>query len=53
LEDPEAVAEQLLGMWQGLVVPGMVMGGLRRPGREERRRRVEEAVDAVLRAYAR
>jgi len=53
LEDPEAVAEQLLGMWQGLVVPGMVMGGLRRPGREERRRRVEAAVDAVLRAYAR
>ncbi len=50
--DALVVAEQLLGMWQGLLVPGQVMGGVPRPSRTERRRRVRAAVDTILRAYS-
>lgn len=48
----ERAAEHLLGMWQGIVVVGLVMGGRARPSPREQERAVEEAVDAWLRAYA-
>lgn len=51
LHEASTAAEQLLGMWQGIVLPGLVMGGCRRPGRHERRQRVRAAVEAWLRAY--
>lgn len=51
VHDAAAAAEQLLGMWHGILVPGLLMSGCRRPAREERRRRVRAAVDAWLRAY--
>lgn len=51
LHEPSTAAEQLLGMWQGIVLSGLVMGGCSRPGRQERRQRVRAAVEAWLRAY--
>jgi TetR/AcrR family transcriptional repressor of mexJK operon len=50
---PLEAAEQLVGMWQGIVVTGLLMGGRPRPTPAEIRRRARRAVDAFLRAHAR
>lgn len=52
LHDSEHAAEQLLGMWQGIAVVGVVMGGRGRPSARERQHAVASAVDLLLRASA-
>ncbi|MCX8073666.1 MAG: TetR/AcrR family transcriptional regulator [Candidatus Binatia bacterium] len=49
--DSQRAAEQLLGMWQGIVSIGLLIGGRPAPSRKERERAVEHAVDVLLRAY--
>jgi TetR/AcrR family transcriptional repressor of mexJK operon len=50
-EAPLEAAEQLVGMWNGIVVTGVMMQGRPRPAAAEIRRRVRRAVDVFLRAH--
>lgn len=52
MHDSGLAAEQLLGMWQGIVNVGMLIGGRPRPTASERARMVRSAVELLLRAYA-
>jgi TetR/AcrR family transcriptional repressor of mexJK operon len=53
IDSPAEAAEQLVGMWLGVQVTGLMMQGCARPGPAALRRRSRRAVDAFLRAYAR
>lgn len=46
-------AEQLIGMWKGSLVTGLLMNGRPLPDAAERRRRVESGVDLLLAALER
>ncbi len=50
--DSLLAAEQLLGMWLGMINVGLLIGGRQRPTQRERQRVVREAVEVLLRAYA-
>ena len=49
-QDCELAAEQLLGMWQGIQTTGLIIGGCTRPAEAVLHRRIEHAVDLLLRA---
>lgn len=49
---PAEAAEQLVGMWLGVQVTGLMMQGCPKPTSAQLRRRSTRAVDAFLRAYA-
>lgn len=48
VDRPEERAEQLIGMWKGSMVNGLLMNGRALPDEAEKRRRVESAVDLLL-----
>ena len=50
--DSRLAAEQLIGMWQGIQTTGLLSGGCPKPDPGQLQRRVEGAVDVLLRAYA-
>jgi TetR/AcrR family transcriptional regulator, mexJK operon transcriptional repressor len=52
LDAPLERAEQLIGMWKGSLVNGLLMNGRPLPDAAEKRRRVESAVDLLLMALA-
>lgn len=49
LHDPLLTAEQLIGMWKGVMITGLWMNGRALPDEAEKRLRVESAVDLLLR----
>jgi len=48
VDDPMHRAEQLVGMWKGSLVHGLLMNGCPTPDAEELRYRVESAVNVLL-----
>lgn len=50
VDRPEERAEQLIGMWKGSMVNGLLMNGRALPDEAEKRQRVESGVDLLLRA---
>ncbi|PKM04727.1 MAG: hypothetical protein CVV16_04055 [Gammaproteobacteria bacterium HGW-Gammaproteobacteria-6] len=50
LDDPLEQADQLIGMFKGNMVTGLWMNGRETPTHEEKQRRVESAVNLMLRA---
>lgn len=53
VDEPLVRAEQLIGMWKGSLVNGLLMNGRPLPDAEETRQRVESGVDLMLRALSR
>ncbi|AQZ95703.1 hypothetical protein BVH74_13505 [Halopseudomonas phragmitis] len=53
LDDPVESAEQLIGLWKGSLITGLMMNGCDVPDSAARRRRVERGVDLLLRAHSR
>lgn len=53
IESPTEAAEQLVGMWLGILITGLLMQGCPRPGAAALRRRADRAVDVFFRAHAR
>lgn len=50
VQDPMHSAEQLIGMWKGSLVHGLLMNGCPRPDSDQLRYRVESGVDLLLTA---
>ncbi|SDU02189.1 TetR/AcrR family transcriptional regulator [Halopseudomonas salegens] len=53
VDDPAMAAEQLVGMWKGCMLNGLLMNGRPLPDQAERQLRIESAVDLFLRATTR
>lgn len=52
IDSPREAAEELCGMWLGILTTGLQMQGCPRPTRAQMSRRARRGVDAFLRAYA-
>lgn len=50
VDNPSMAAEQLIGMWKGSMITGLLMNGRPLPDKAEREMRIESAVDLFLRA---
>lgn len=51
LTDSQVAAEQLVGMWLGILREGLLMEGHRKPEAAELQQRVENGVDTFIRAF--
>ncbi len=51
VDDSRVAAEQLIGMWLGILGKGLMMEGRERPSTAELQRRVEDGIDTFIRAF--
>lgn len=51
VDDSRVAAEQLIGMWLGILGKGLMMEGRDGPDADELRRRVEDGIDTFIRAF--